>query len=356
MRVLHVIPSLSGADGGPTEALLLMERALAALAVVTETATTDDDGPGRRNGKATGQPLPENGATHWYFPKLVDLYKPAPALALWIAHEVRRFDLLHIHGLFSFTTTAAARAARRAGVPYVVRPMGSLNAYGMTGRRPRLKQLSMRLVEGPILRAAAAVHFTSDAEAREAARWQAGLRAVVIPLGVEASAAADASRTATTDQPQALFLSRLDPKKNVEALLHAAALLSPEFPRLRWAIAGGGEPAYVASLHALAATLGLQERIRWLGPVSGAAKARALGESDLFVLPSFSENFGIAAAEALAAGLPCVLGEGVAIAREVAEAGAGAIASPTAHGVAEGVRLQQHLAQRIAAASSARAH
>ncbi|MBG9389057.1 glycosyltransferase [Caenimonas aquaedulcis] len=339
MKVLHVIPSLSRADGGPTEALLLMERALRGQGLQVETATTDDAGPGQRNGKPLGEPLAENGATHWYFAKRTDFYKSAPGFARWISREARRFDLIHIHALFSFTSAAAARAARRAGVPYIVRPMGSLNAYGMTRHRPWLKRLSMRFIESSTLRHAAAVHFTSDAEAREARQWGVPLREVVIPLGVEDVPSPPPRTRDPSGASNALFLSRIDPKKNIEALLGAAAQLRGETPHLRWTLAGGGDAAYVARLQALAQELGVADRVAWLGHVAGEAKAHTLAQADLFVLPSFSENFGIAAAEALAAGLPCVLGEGVAIAQEVAAAGAGVAVAPDARSVAAGVRL-----------------
>src|SRR5262249_30784274 len=92
--------------------------------------------------------------------------------------------------------------------------------------------------------------------------------------------------------------------------------------------AGGGEPGYVAGLRVRAASAGLAERTVWLGHVEGAQKQAALAAADVLALPSFSENFGIAAVEALCAGKPCLLGRGVAIAAEVEEAGAGMAVSP----------------------------
>ena len=83
-----------------------------------------------------------------------------------------------------------------------------------------------------------------------------------------------------------------------------------------------------------AAAAGLSDRTVWLGHVEGAEKQAALAAADVFVLPSFSENFGIAAAEALLAGLPCVLGRGVAVASAVEAAGAGLAVPPTADAVA----------------------
>ena len=224
MKVLHVIPSLSPIHGGPTHALAMMERALVGEGITVETATTDDDGPGRRNGKRCGVPLSENGAVRRYFRKQFDFYKPSLPFARWIAHEVRNYDLVHIHALFSFTSTVAARAARRAGVPYVIRPLGTLADYGLKARRPWLKSLSLRHIEGPALRNAAAVHFTSEAEAAEARALGIPMREVIIPLGVDPPAGLPPRREAGP-VPRALFLSRLDPKKNVEGLLEAISLL-----------------------------------------------------------------------------------------------------------------------------------
>lgn len=342
MKVLHVIPSLSRVHGGPTEALALIERALAAQGVSVDTAATDDDGPGARNGKPCGEPLQENGALHWYFAKRTDFYKASPAFARWIASEGRHYDLLHIHALFSFTTTAAARAAQRARVPYIIRPLGTLNRYGMNERRPWLKGLSMKWVEGPILRRAAAVHFTSEAEALEARALDIPFKEAIIPLAVETAPSnaggADSPFAALHGSPCVLFLSRLDSKKNLEGLLDAVALLKGELPSLRLLVAGDGSPPYVAGLKARADALGISQQVLWAGHVQESRKAAAFAAADLFALPSYSENFGIAAAEALAAGLPCVLGQGVAIANDVVQAQAGVAVNTDARSIADGLR------------------
>lgn len=342
VKVLHVIPSLSAVHGGPSRAIGLIEQCLLAQGVAVETATTDDDGPGRHNGKACGVALGEDGVIRHYFRKGWDFYKLSPGFARWIVGNVRNYDIVHIHALFSFTSTVAAWAARRAGVPYVVRPLGTLNRYGVEQRRPWLKQLSVKLIEGPILRHAAAVHFTAAAEMQEAEALGVPLRGVVIPLGIEPAAPGDAAMF-LANFPELkncrllLFLSRLDPKKNVEGLLRAFKLCSATLPDARLVIAGDGEAAYVAGLKVLADKLGLSDRVVWLGYVEGTHKADVLAAAQVFVLPSFSENFGIAAVEALLAGLPCVLGEGVAIAGEVAQAGAGLAVAPDPDSIARGL-------------------
>jgi glycosyltransferase involved in cell wall biosynthesis len=369
MKILHVIPSLSAVHGGPSRAMWLIEHALIAQGVEVEIATTDDDGPGQRmmvvspasqpdNVGAAPSPRtvsesfrpgggpPTNSIRH-YFPKRLEFYKVSPGFARWIFGHVRDYDLVHIHALFSFTSVMAAWAARWAGVPYVVRPLGTLNQYGVTQRRPWLKRLSLKLIEGPILGHAAAVHFTAEAEQAEAESLGIPMRGVVIPLGIEPAQQGEASVplarfSAFEDCRLFLFLSRLDPKKNVEGLLQAYSLCSKTYPDTRLVIAGDGEEGYVAGLKRLAGELGLTDRVVWLGHVESEQKAAAFAAAQVFVLPSFSENFGIAAAEALMAGLPCVLGKGVAIADEVAEAGAGLVTSPEPEAIARA--LQEVLA------------
>lgn len=325
MRVLHVIPSLATSQGGPTVAMGVIERALVAMGIEIETATTDDDGKGRRNGNGTGLPIPENGCLRRYFPKNIDFYAVSFPLQRWLAQSVRNYDLIHIHGLFSHANTAAARAARHAGVPYIIRPYGVLNRYGVTQRRPLLKKLSLRWIESPLLRDAAAIHFTHQDEAKQAAMLGVPFRPVIIPIGLEPI---ELPRPEDQSPPTILYLSRLNPVKNLESLLHAWSQLASRFPAWRLLIAGDGSPEYVQQLHALASSLQLGRQVEWLAHVGGSQKAQLLANASIFVLPSFSENFGIAAAEALLAGKACILTPGVAIASDAATRKAAIIAGP----------------------------
>jgi glycosyltransferase involved in cell wall biosynthesis len=300
----------------------IMERALSEAGVRVTTLTTDH-GLDLLGGSCAAAAA--NGAHRIYAHKWLTPYKVAPSLVPRLLRTVGSYDVVHIHALFSFASTAAAWAAHRRGVPYVVRPLGTLSSYGLRARRPLLKRLSMALVESRALRCAAAVHFTSRAELADAQALGLRMRSVVIPLGVDvddADHAAPLEHDLIAGRRVILFLSRLDPKKNLEALIDTVA----SSPTLRDScvllIAGMGEPSYVASLKARAAAVGLSDRTIWLGHIDRMQKWAAFAAADVFVLPSFSENFGIAAIEALLAGTPCVLGLGVAIAREIEEAGA----------------------------------
>lgn len=324
LSVLHVIPSLSPSDGGPTTAMLAIEHALCAAGLAVTTLTTSAERG--KGGEFSAVPGPPANAERVFVRRWTRFYKVSPGLALWLIRNIKRFDVVHIHALFSFSSVAAGWTARLRGVPYIVRPLGTLARYGMTGRRPSAKRLSLRLIESGILRHAAAVHFTSVSEQAEAADLGVEHHGVVIPLGVEPchskSPAHDLMAAKSLARRSILFMSRIDPKKNVEGLLEAVALVRRNMPDVVLEICGAGPKDYMTSLHNLAQRLGLEGRVRWRGHVTGAQKASALAQAWIYALPSHSENFGIAPVEAMLQGIPCVLGRGVAIAADAERSGA----------------------------------
>jgi glycosyltransferase involved in cell wall biosynthesis len=315
MRVLHVIPSLSARDGGPTVALHAIVAALTKRGVEVNVATTHGGG------------LEVKEKSQWCsFRRQSEYYKVALGLRRWLKANVLRFDIVHIHALFSFSSTLAARIAYRANVPYVIRPLGVLNRWGMENRRPFLKRRSFQMIELQILRRAAAIHYTTEAERLEASVVHPGvaqLASFVIPLPVDPPSTPVSAQDFTKRFPNAagrkviLFMSRLDPKKGIELLLQAFVSVREGEPESLLIIAGDGEDRYVQALRKLADELRISQDVLWTGHLGPAEKAAALAAATVFVLPSYSENFGIAAAEALAAGVPCVLSDKVALAEKV---------------------------------------
>jgi glycosyltransferase involved in cell wall biosynthesis len=334
MRVLHVIPSLSPKHGGPSVALPLMAQSLVRAGVGIDVATTDDDGPGCRVAVPLGQRVERAGYGVYYFAKQSEFYKASWSLCRWLGRHVAAYDLVHIHALFSFASTCAAGLAQRVGVPYVVRPLGVLNRWGMHNRRPRLKSWSFRLVEGPILRRAAAVHYTSRQEQREAEEAGVRTRSALIPLGIDLKPFERlpdkglflARFPEAMGRPIVLFLSRLDAKKGLDLLLAAFAEVHCRRPNTLLVIAGGGDKAGVARERELARRLAIGSHVLWTGPLEGEVKLAALAAAQVFVLPSYSENFGLALVEAMAAGLPCLTSTEVGIAPDISAANAGLVA------------------------------
>lgn len=336
MRILHVIGGVAPRYGGPSAALPALCRAVMDRGHHVEVFTTDIDGPGRLP-LPTGRPMVWQGVPTTVFPvRRPRAYAPAPALGLAL-RRVQAFDVVHIHSLYRFHTLAAAFWCRRRGVPYVLRPHGSLNPYHRATRRT-LKAVYELLVERRNLDHAAAVHCTSQAEAD--AVKSLGMRApvVVVPLPVEVARYARPAAPARSLTPPGArrlvtFLGRIAPKKGVDVLVDAFARIAPTFPDVALAIAGpdGGHlPEVVARVQVHS----LVERVHILGHVAGEEKVTLLQASTVLALPSLDENFALSVAEALAAGTPVVVSPGVALHREIAAAGAGLVAPRTAEGVA----------------------
>lgn len=323
MRVLHVIATVASRAGGPSVAIRGMTAALAERGVEVTVATTDADGADRL-AVPLGVPVDDAGVTYRYFPRTIrGRYNFSLPLARWIDANVDGFDVVHVHGLWDFASVAGCRLARHHGVPYVVRPAGMLDPWALSIKSWK-KLPYYRAVEHPQLRRAFAIHTTAAFEGDAVASLGFADRTRVIPLGVSAPAWVREPRQARDAGPTRLvFLSRLHPEKGLLLLLEAMGTAVERGADLRLDVLGDGDPAYVAEVRARAAPLG--DRVRFFGHVHGEAKWQALAESDVFVLPSSHENFGIAVAEALAAGLPVVVSDQVAIAPEIERAGAGLV-------------------------------
>lgn len=359
-KVLHVIPSVGALRGGPSMMIRNLARNLASAGVETHVAATDDNGIDRMN-VPTGVAIASEGVIDWYFPRQARFYTFSWPLSQWLSKHVADYDAVHIHALFSFATLPASYYAAKQGIPYVIRPLGTLNEWGMTNRRPWLKKLSFQLIESRILRHAAAVHFTSDQERIEAEKLQVVRNAKVIPNALTDIPAAADPGLFRSKYPQLegrrvlMFLSRLDRKKGLDLLLNAFAILKKEIPDLALVIAGNGESEYRSELQRQAKELGIQESIVWPGFLSGDLKWSAFAGAELFVLPSYSENFGNAVVEAMAAGLAVVVSDQVAIHPEIAKSAAGDVVPCDPHRVAASIlRLLRDPASRQVMATNGR--
>jgi glycosyltransferase involved in cell wall biosynthesis len=304
-----------------------MARCQAERGLEVHVATTDDNGQERlaSNGST---PIWEGGAAYWIFPRQTRFYQASVPLTLWLRAHVRDYDLVHIHALFSYASVASALYARSAGVPYLVRPLGTLGKWGMRHRRRLMKSVSFHLIESRIVRHAARVHFTSEQEASEALELGVSHKAVVIanPVDLPPTGTADLScPRIRRERLIILFLSRLDPKKGLDLLLPAFAGLRRNHPDAMLVIAGDGDPVFVAGLKKQAGHLDEDSGIRWTGFLRGEEKNAVLADADLFVLPSYSENFGVAVVEAMSSGLPVIVSDQVGIHKEIVAAQAGLV-------------------------------
>lgn len=342
MRVLHVIAGLPARGGGPTAAVVGMVAQSRILGLEAEVATTDSNIWGNLS-VPLGEKVIEQDVPRYYFRSpMLRRYGYSPGLARWLRTHIRAYDLLHIHGVFAHPTISAAASAWKADVPYIIRPCGELDAWPLRKNRI-LKRYYLRLVGRRILNQAEAVHAASAAEKVGIERLGVKTNVVTVPLGVEIPSVMELSSHGQfrKQYPELegkkliLFLSRIDNIKGMDLLLPALKRVTEKRKDVILVIAGSGNPSFERQVRRWVADLGLDRFVMFCGFLDGHRKQAALRDADLFVLPSYHENFGIAAVEAMAAGLPVVISDQVGIHQEVRECEAGLVTRCDAGEVAE---------------------
>jgi glycosyltransferase involved in cell wall biosynthesis len=262
-------------------------------------------------------------------------------LARALDEAVPRADVVHLHSLYLFHVWATARACRRHGVPYLLRPHGTLDPFLWKRHRLR-KWLIERAFQDRVIRRAAALHYTAAEELELAKPYVHGTPGVVIPNGLDLAEYADLpppggirkSHPEIGDRRIVLFLGRLNFKKGLDLLVPAFAEACGAVDDLHLVIAGPDD-GMGRRTETLVAAARVGDRVTILGMLDHARKLAAFRDAAMFVLPSYSENFGIAVVEAMACGLPVAISDKVNIWREVEEAGAGLVAPATVGAVAQ---------------------
>ncbi len=304
-------------------------KALAARGHEVHVFTTSVDGPVDSD-VPLSQPVEIDGVRVWYFrsKRLRKLYWSPPMARALVGH-IGTFDVVHLHALFVWPVWAAARAARRAGVPYLVAPRGMLEKALIRKKSRMMKSVFMAAVGRWLLEGAAAIHVTSAREAAEAMAFGFALPSIhEVPNGVDVvdepgtpSAASPPVAVILGGAPFVLFIGRISWKKGLDRLITAMT----DAPSVRLVVAGNDEEGYRQTLEAQAGAAGLGSRLVWVGPVQGADKAALLARAQALVLPSYSENFGNVVLEAMAAGCPVVVTPEVGVASLVRESQAGCV-------------------------------
>lgn len=394
MKVIHIVAEMDPTKGGVCQAIRTIAAGLADLGVTNEVASLDaPDAPFLASDSVTVHALGP-GRGPWFYG--AD-YLP------WLQQNLARFDVIVVHGLWSYHSYAAAkalkwlRAQRGTGVipKLFVMPHGMLDPYFQRAAGRKLKAMRnwiyWKLIEGQLINQAAGVLFTCEDELRLAQqpfRPYQPKKAVVVGLGVEEPPPyTDAMREAflakcptLRNQPYLLFLSRIHEKKGVDTLLAAYASLAGA-PKLAAGATVAITPAAVLPSGAATASplliagpgletaygqqqqqvvidsAVLQQQVFFPGMLTGLAKWGAFYCCEAFVLPSHQENFGIAVVEALACEKAVLISNQVNIWREIEAAGGGIVGDDTLAGTQQVLAHWQHLPaeQRRHMAAGARA-
>lgn len=298
MRIAQLLGTATYAASGPTYSCLSLSQHLARAGEEVFLLSQQ------------GEPIVgEAGFIHRTFPKV------AWGGPLWHSPPMRRAlndlapDVVHSNGMWlPHGAYAAAYRRKTPGTVLAVSPRGSLSDWAMS-HRPLRKAVFWRVFQRDALIQADLFHATAESELDDIRRHGFRQPVAVIPNGVDLPEPAIAQPAHDTSNRRLLFLARLHPVKGLTNLLDAWRHLAPRFPAWTLAIAGPPEPSSGFDLQREIAQRRL-ERVDVLGARFGEAKSAVYRSAELYVLPTFTENFGLTIAEALAHAVPVITTRG----------------------------------------------
>jgi glycosyltransferase involved in cell wall biosynthesis len=339
VNVLHVASSVDPRDGGTSAAVVGMAKAQAKAGLDVRVCSMAEPGGDLR----FANELRANGVAVSIIGRA---RTPTGLRKLWhvLNGLVAQAQVVHIHALWEVIQLVASKLASRHGMPYVLSPHGMLDPWSMSQKR--LKKLAYyRLFAGPMIRSATALHFATLEEQRLATPWTAATPGIVEPFGVEHteftrrldSGSLSQIHPSLSGRRKILFLSRLHHKKGLDLLIPAFAEACRAEGDIMLVLVGPVSDGYAATIETLIHQSELEDRIVLVGMLTGVMKLAAYRDADLFVLPSYQENFGLVVIEALACGLPVIITEHVNLARDIEGFGVGEVVPASVEGLSKAI-------------------
>lgn len=341
MHILHILPLITARAGGPVAFATEGAEALEPFGVASTLFATDmgQTPSAKVRRRVTLDELPANVADldlHLFPVQRPHRLAFSPSMARRLARVTSQYDLIHIHSLWLFPQFAAQWAARRAGVPYVVSPHGALDPYLRRHGRPQ-KALSDIAWQRRMLRDAALLHITTEQEGELIADVAPSTPRCTVPVGVwtqrlQRTGDGVRFRSRYLDGSEAdivLFLGRLTYKKGIDLLIESFTYVARGNRDAHLVIVGPDDEDLRPRLERLARDKGIGDRVIFTGPLYQIDRADAFAACTVWALSSYTENFGVAVMEALAAGLPTIVSTEVNLAEVMRETSAGIVAGPT---------------------------
>jgi len=308
MNLCHVVPGLHPEGGGPSRTVVQLTDALAAQPGISIFLVSQGRIGESQVASRNADVSRHVGQSRWRAERalglsgrqnLGEVFKDAPP------------DLVHIHGIWHPLSHWASRESRNRLIPTVLHPRGMLEPWALAWRSWK-KNLALWAYQRRDLESASVLFATSEQEAEGFRRFGLRQPIAVIPNGVEldfGTARLRQSEVMVASGPRrALFLGRIHSIKNLLNLLEAWAAL--DSPHWLLQLAGPDEGGHLAEVRQRISALGLQDHVQYLGSIDDAHKGAVYAAVDLFILPSFSENFGVVVVEALSHGLPVIATRG----------------------------------------------
>jgi len=381
MKLLHISPSYYPAFrfGGPIQSVHLLNKALVKKGVKVDVLTTNAglaqeqrkkikdksketpfDSPDR-SGQAASRRDRQGDTNGWVDPSLLDNADKAETSGLrvkyldFVGYEhynfslqmvkkiwkvIDDYDLVHITAVWNFPVLAGALISLIKKKPYIISPRGTIYKETIKLKSTSIKKIYFNLFAKQYINKASAIHFTTKDEQEKVTKYL-GITApsFVIPNGIDirSIALSAESKARIIDKKYILILGRIDKKKGFDILIPAFANIIKKFNDLFLVIAGDDKSPYAQEVRKMVEEKKISNNIIFTGQVTGDDKWALYKNALMFVLPSYSENFGMSVVEAMACGCPVVISDKVGIYKEVADNNAGIIFKTTVESVEEGI-------------------
>ena len=334
MKILHVINTLSPRYGGPVNACKALCSSLAHAGEDVTIYTTDLNYPIGVRDVVLNQEIKQDGYSLYYFHVQFNSYVFSVDYFKAIKKNINKFDIVHIHGIYRFPQAVTAYFCRKYNLPYIIRPHGSLSPYLFNSKRRKLrKRLYEYIIENRNLNNASAIHYTTEEEMVLAKPLGLKSNTFINPISLDISKYNDlpvkgifrGKYKIDNSKKIILYLGRINFVKGLDILIKAFAKTLNRFQNVLLVIAGPDNEGYQTQVEQWIKNEKIGTNVIFTGMLIGDDVLELLKDTDIFVLPSYTENFGIAVAEAMACGLPVVVSNKVNIYRDVLKAGAGLV-------------------------------
>lgn len=292
MKVCIFIPNIDKKTGGPSRSVPLLAKGLSEVGVDVTLLTHPSD--------EMNLHILEGSSVHVSF---LPMHYKRSELEEFIVEN--NFDILQGESMWIPLSHSIIRIARRHSIPYLMVPRGSLEPWSLRQKWFK-KKIAWWLYQYKDIRHASCILATAPMEAEHLRLLGFRNPIAVLPNGIDVSEYPCRTITAYPPNKQVLFLSRIHPKKGIELLLEAWETLHDDCRNWKLVIAGNGEAAYIEQLKRKISDIGLNDSVTIIPPIFGESKCALYAQSSLFILPTYSENFGMVVAEAMSCGVPVI--------------------------------------------------
>ncbi|MDB5149851.1 MAG: hypothetical protein JWQ57_3871 [Mucilaginibacter sp.] len=334
MKILQVNASYKPAFiyGGPTMSVSMLCEQLVKAGVFVDVFTTTGNGKAELS-VVPGQSINVDGVPVRYFARITkdhSHFSPSLLSALW--RDVQKFDLVHIHAWWNLVSVLSCLVALMRKVPVLLSPRGTLSPYSFGNKNIGAKWIIHNLL-GKYLLARSHIHSTTERESVAISRLIHPRSINILPNFVKLPGQKAFAAKSSSTCVKLIFFSRIEEKKGLDILLNALTLVSVPY---HLTIAGDGNKSYINNLKIIAANNHIENRISWIG-FRNENKFDLLQQHDLFVLPSYDENFGNAIIESLSVGTPVLISEQVGLADYVTKNNLGWICQTNAASISNSI-------------------